>query len=464
MTRHTFLAAALWSATLAPAFGLEAEEASRTPQSGDLERRVDAVFTEWDQPGSPGCALAVIHDGQVVYQRGYGIANLDHELPITPDSVFYLASVSKQFVAACIALLQQEGKLSLDDDVRKFVPELPDYGKTITLRHLVHHTSGLRDYLSLMQLAGLRWEDVHSNEELLALVCRQKELNFPPGDEYLYSNTGYFLMAEIVNRVSGKTLRQYADAKIFGPLGMQDTHFHDDHLEIVKHRATGYTKTGDGSYRIHFPANWDKVGSGGLYSTVADLARWDQNFYDPQVGGRQLLETISTPGKLNNDTVLDYAFGLVHGAYNGLKTVSHGGLFQGFRTVLLRFPDARFSVILLANLAEVDPTALARQVADVYLDARFASALDAFQGSYWSEELQAHYQIDRTDAGLVLQRPAAAPEPLVSTGKTGTFSAGTMDLVFSRDETGSVAGFVVSTGRARNARFTRAAETNPSNE
>lgn len=454
MKRRTLIAALILLLPAA-AGAQESAPAAESTRETELKTRVDALFAEWDRPDSPGCALAVVHNGQLVYQHGYGCANLDYQLPITPDSVFYLASVSKQFTAAAIILLAQEGKLSLDDDVHKYVPELPDYGATITLRHLAHHTSGLRDYLTLMQLAGLRWEDVHGDDELIDLVCRQKALNFAPGDQHLYSNTGYLLLAEIVRRVSGKSLRQYAEQKIFKPLGMTSTHFHDDRTEIVANRVTGYRKNDDGTFRVHFPANWDKVGSGGLYSSVADLARWDQNFYDPVVGGPELIETLQTRDTLNDGTTLDYAFGLVHGEYKGLKTVSHGGSFQGFRTVLLRFPEERFSVILLANLAEINPTELARRVADVYLAERFASAPAVYEGTYRSDELQATYTIELRDGDLILDRPGAEVEPLKSTGKPGTYSAGELELVFTRNGRGEASGFSVTTGRARNARFER---------
>lgn len=420
-----------------------------------LTAQVDRIFARWDKPDSPGCALAVVKDGCVVYQRGYGSANLDYKVPLGPESVFYLASVSKQFTAAAVALLAQQGKLSLDDDVRTYVPELPDYGRTITIEHLVHHTSGLRDYLTLMQLAGMRWEDVHSEREILELVCRQKELNFAPGEKYRYCNTGYLLLAEVVHRVSGKTLRQFTQEEIFRPLGMAHSHFHDDPTHVVPNRAIGYAPAEHGTFRLDYLANWNKVGSGGLLSTAEDLARWDRNFYDKKLGGEQLIKTLERRGTLNDGTVLPYAFGLVIGEYRGLKTVSHGGSFMGFRTVLLRFPEQAFSVIILANLADVNPTALAQAVAEVYLAEPMREHLAAFCGNYRSDELAVAYHVRLDGADLVVDRPASEASELTGDGKDDTFSLGGMQVKFTRDNEKHVTGFVLNAGNADGIRFVR---------
>jgi len=201
--------------------------------------RLDALFSSWDKTTSPGCSLAVVHDGEIIYSRGYGMANLEHGIPNRPDTVFYIASTSKQFTASCIALCAEAGLLSLDDDVRKFVPELPAFKPPIAIRHLVHHTSGLRDFFELLSMRGLREDELLTNEDILHLLSHQRELNFMPGDEYLYSNSGYFLMGVIVERASGKSLRHFAQEHIFGPLGMKVAHFHDDHREPIPRRATG---------------------------------------------------------------------------------------------------------------------------------------------------------------------------------------------------------------------------------
>ncbi|MFQ6109001.1 MAG: serine hydrolase domain-containing protein [Candidatus Aminicenantales bacterium] len=331
--------------------------------------KVDRLFSPWDRPDSPGCALAVIQDGRIIHKRGYGMANLEHKIPITPRSLFYIGSVSKQFVAFSIALLATRGKLSLDDDIRKYIPEMPDYGTPITIRHLIHHTSGLRDYLTLEDIAGIPFGTYHE-KDVIELIALQKELNFRPGEEYLYSNSGYLLLSVIIQRASGKTLREFAEENIFGPLGMKSSRFHDDYRELIENRASGYYPAAKGKF-WNFISTFDCVGSGGLYTCVEDLYLWDQNFYHHRVGGQEVIDLVHTRGILNSGRTIDYAFGLRLGEYKGLKTVSHSGALGGYRAALLRFPEQRFSVICLSNLSTFNSMAMARKVADIYLAGRF---------------------------------------------------------------------------------------------
>jgi len=338
----------------------------QTPQS-NLTVQVDKLFEKWDKPDSPGCALAVIKDGRILYKRGYGMANLDHDIPITSSSVFHIASMSKQFTAASILLLEQKGKLSLDDEVRTYIPELPDFGQRITIRHLIHHTSGLRDQWDLLGLAGWRYSlDLITDDDVLSLMARQKDLNFRPGDRFLYCNTGYTLLAQIVKRVSGQSFRAFTTANIFEPLGMKRTHFRDDHAEIVKGMAYGYVPSGT-TFKLSI-TNFDTVGATSLLTTVEDLALWDENFYNPSIGGKSLIDRMLERGKLNSGEQLDYAFGLNLGKYKGLAIVDHSGGDAGYRSDLLRFPEQHFSVVCLCNVS-INPTQLARQVADIYLAA-----------------------------------------------------------------------------------------------
>lgn len=326
---------------------------------------VDDIFDEWDSTSSPGAALAVIKDGQIVYKRGYGMANLEHNIPITPDTVFRIGSTSKQFTAACIALLSLQGKLSLDNDIRKHIPEMPPYQKPITVNNLVHHTSGIRDYCSLLPLAGcVSYLDHPTIEETIEIIASQKNLNFLPGEKYSYSNSGYFLLGVIVERVSGLTLNQFAREHIFRPLGMKNTHFHSDLTRIVKNRADGYSPTKNG-FRINM-STFDHVGDGGLFTTVEDMFLWDQAFYNLKLG-QDLMSLIQTVDTLESGKKLDYAFGLRISEYRGLKTISHGGSWVGFRAGFLRFPEQEFTVVCLANLSAVNPSSLCQKVADIYL-------------------------------------------------------------------------------------------------
>jgi CubicO group peptidase (beta-lactamase class C family) len=372
-----------------------------------VSKQVDKVFEKWDKPDSPGCALGVYKDGQIVYKRGYGMADLNDDVPITPVTVFHVASMSKQFTAASIVLLAQQGKLSLDDDVHKYIPELPDFGQRITIRNLVYHTSGLRDQWSLLGLAGWRYSlDLITDDDVMSVMTRQKDLNFKPGDRHVYCNTGYTLLGLIVKRASGMSLREFTTKNIFEPLGMTHTHFRDDHAEIIKHDALGYEQEGkDKPFRMSL-TNFDTVGATSLHTTVEDLQLWDENFYHPRVGGQAFLQQMLERGRLNNGEQLDYAFGLVVGKYRGLPTVDHGGADAGYRSDLTRFPEQHFSAAVLCNAAETNPTGLVRQVADVVLAEEFKAPeanpakepvqssgaaltteqMSAFSGLYWNRE------------------------------------------------------------------------------
>src|SRR5271154_7000150 len=334
--------------------------------------KVDQIFSVYDKPGSPGCSLGVIRNGDFIYRRGYGAASLELGVPLSSSSVFYVASVSKQFTAASVVLAAEQGYLSLDDDVRKYVPEIPAYGKPITFREMLHHTSGFRDILGLLFLAGRNFEDIHPTPELLDLLSRQKALNYQPGDEFLYSNTNFFLFSVIIKRATGKPLSQFAEENIFKPLGMTHTRFYDDHSVVVPGRVPAYEPRNDGGFRIDWSTNFDKIGDGGLLSSVEDLLLWDRNFYDNKLGKGTLLKEMQTQGVLNNGKQIEYGLGLEISTYRGLPIVEHGGALFGYRTELLRFPQQKFSVITLCNLGTSSPGNLANQVADIYLDGQFA--------------------------------------------------------------------------------------------
>jgi CubicO group peptidase (beta-lactamase class C family) len=339
-----------------------------TGVSAEQSKKVDEIFAKWDRTDSPGCALSVMQGGTIVYKRAYGMANLDHDVILTTDTPFHVASISKQFTAASIVLLEQDGKLSFDDDVHKYIPELPVFGAKITIRNLLHHTSGLRDQWDLLELGGWRYSlDLITNEDVMSVVVRQKALNFPPGTEYSYSNTGFTLLGEIVKRVSGKSLREFTTERIFVPLGMNNTHFRDDHAEIIKHQAYGYSKEKKG-WELSV-TNFDTVGATSLFTTVEDLALWDENFYTGKVGGPKFTETMLTHDPLTNGEKNTYAFGLVTEKYRGLDAVDHSGADAGYRSDLLRFPAQHFSVACLCNAGDSGPSNLTQKVTDILLAA-----------------------------------------------------------------------------------------------
>jgi CubicO group peptidase (beta-lactamase class C family) len=338
----------------------------------DIASRVDRLFARWDRPDSPGCALGVIKDGKLIYKKGYGMANLEHDIPISPTTVFNIGSASNQFTAMSILLLAKQGKLLLDDDIRKYLPEAPAYQATTTIRQLIHHTSGIRDRNDLMAIAGRDFDEVYREDDIIELLTWQKELNFKPGARHMYSYSGYALLAAIVKRVSGKSLRQFANENIFIPLGMTNTSYQDEDAMIFKNRATEYLINNEGGFQMR-PRNVGAAGDGGLFTTVEDMLLWDQNFYQNKLGGPELISQFLTPVTLDDGEKINYAFGLTVDNYKGLKTISVGGDFQNYKAELLRFPDQNFSVICLFNVDRVGPNWIARQVADIYLADQFKS-------------------------------------------------------------------------------------------
>lgn len=436
-------------------------------------RRIDALFADVDRTNSPGCAVAVYRDGAIAYARGYGMANLEHGIAISPRTVFDIGSTSKQFAATAIALLAQDGKLSIDDDVRRFIPELPQYERPITLRMLLNHTSGLRDYLTLFALRGVHFDGVTGDAEALDVIVRQRRTNFSPGSEFLYSNSGYFLLSQVVKRVSGQTLAQFLQARVFAPLAMRDTHMHDDHTRIVPLRATGYSPRAAGGFAVDMSA-FEQTGDGAVYTTVEDLLRWDRNFYEPTVGGQRLLDDLHTRGQLTNDSTIDYALGLFVRDYRGVRNVRHGGAWAGYRAELSRFPTERTSVACLCNLGTLNPSSLADRVADVVLAGRLgearppapraapppppaatsptvldSAALAPFAGRYYLPELDVSYVITVRDSALAVQPAGATVSTFRPRGADVFRMENGVTMTFARDRRGRVTGFTIDAGRVR---------------
>lgn len=332
----------------------------------DAAKRIDDLFQRWSKLDTPGAAVAVVRNGEVVFAKGYGAANLEYDIPIKPETVFHVASVSKQFTAMAIVLLEQDGKLSIDDEIHKHLPEVPDYGKPITIRQLLQHTSGIRDQWQTLGVAGWRLDDVITQKQILRMLFRQKELNFEPGTRHLYSNGGYSLLAEIVGRVSGKPLPEFCDERIFQPLAMSRTHFHDDHRRIVRDRAVSYEGAGPASFRVA-PLNYANVGATSLFTTAPDLAKWLDNFRTGKVGGAKAIARLQEQAKLANGDTIPYALGVSVGMNRGLRTVSHSGGDAGYRSYVAWYPEQQFGVAVVSNLGSFNPGGLANQVAAVYL-------------------------------------------------------------------------------------------------
>lgn len=444
----------------------------------ETRARIDSVFVPFNRTDGPGCALGVVQEGRLTYARGYGMGSPDHGIPLGLRSVFYLASVSKQFTAAAVLIAEHEGLLSLDDPVRAHLTEFPDYDRPVTIRHLLHHTSGVRDYLTLMALAGVPYENVLSDEAMLGLITRQRALNFEPGSEYLYSNSGYVLLAEIVKRATGRTLREYADEKIFRPLSMTSTHFHDDARHVVPGRVFSYD-AGEEGWRTNYLMNFDKVGDGGLYSSVEDLARWDAAFYDDRFGVPGFADRMYTRGVLNDGDTISYARGLGVGSRGGLARIAHGGGLMAFRTMIARYPEQRTNVITLCNAGNANSGRLSLAVEDILLEDTFTESVETAQpaptaeahretgavtvsatviadlaGTYESEELGTTWVLETVDESLRLLHPHGDTVALEPRSEFVFASDRGLELTFERPG-GSVTGFLLAAGRVRGIRFQR---------
>jgi len=442
-----------------------------------LSRQVDELFAEWDRPESPGAVVGVFRDGRTVYAQGYGAANLDHGVKLTPQSVLRIGSISKQFVAMGIALLAEEQRLSLDDDIRAHLPEMPSYGETITIRHLLHHTSGIREYLALVGLVGQPEGGVYgyTSDDLLALLSRQAALNFAPGERFSYSNSGYFLLAQIIGRVSGMKASAFAKQRIFDPLGMSDTRLYDDRTAIVPNLAYGYSRGDDGNYQLDILRS-DVIGDLGVVTTIGDFFRWNENFYDNKLGagGPGLIEMVQRRGRTADGKELSYASGLEWDSYRGLTTVGHSGSAVGYVADFVQFPEERFAVVVLSNFSELRPGRLARRIADLYLADRFTEdlpgertsrpdseeppratlsvrQLEQFAGHFYSEELDFVYSLEVREGELELT-VRGREIPLVAESK-GRFNGPRMVLEFERLGSGAISSLLVHAGEVRNIRF-----------
>jgi CubicO group peptidase (beta-lactamase class C family) len=387
------------------------------------DAQVDEIFSSVAEGVQPGCAVGVVSGDALVLERAFGYANLEHQVPIGPQTAFDVSSVSKQLTAAAVALLAERGALSLDDPVRAYLPELRDYGVPLTLRHLVHHTGGVRDYLDLLDLAGRSAADGYTLDELVQLIGRQSELNFVPGSAHLYSNSGYLLLAAVVERVAGRPLARVLQEEIFEPLGMASTRAYDDPSLVIPGRATAYAPRRNG-YAVDHYYRFAVPGDGQLYTTVGDLGRWQLAFEKDVFIRPGFMASLLEPGRLSNGEPLDYAFGLRVGELRGLRTARHGGAWGGFRSHVLRFPDVALSVITLCNNAGVRPEELSERVAEIYLGDRLAPptaepslrpsivALEAAQGLYGGRDSERLWQVALREGSLVARALPGPPRSL----------------------------------------------------
>lgn len=441
--------------------------------------RVDSVFRQWTGDATPGCAVGVSRAGRMVLARAYGMSDLEHDIRNTPNTIFEAGSVSKQFTAAAALLLVLDGKVSLDDDVRKYVPELPDYGTPIRIRHMLNHTSGLRDWGSVAGIAGWgRSDRTHTHAHVVDILSRQRGLNFTPGSQYSYSNSGYNLLAVIVDRVSGMSFAEFSRKRIFEPLGLRNTQWRDDYTRIVKGRSSAYGARGT-TFVIDRPIE-NVHGNGGLLTTVGDMLVWNDAIASGKLGGERLTQLMQEQGVLNDGSKITYAAGLMIGEYNGVREISHTGSTSGYRAFLARYPDQQLGVALLCNVANVNPGTVGHRVADIFLgDAArprvtnanenaqrpnpaprraawtpTAPQLATYAGEYYSPDAETTFVVSVQDGALTLFRRPATRMSLTAAGED-EFTAQLGRIRFIRDASGAVTQLSVQQGRVFDLRFDR---------
>jgi len=449
-----------------------ARAASASSIPSDAASRTDAILAAWNTDSTPGCVAGAASNGEPVFSRAYGMADLERGVPLAVTSVLEAGSVSKQFTAAAIVLLAEEGRLSLDDDVRQYLPEVPDYGSTMTIRHLLNHTSGLRDWGSVASIAGQgRGLRAYTNEHALEIVSRQRALNYTPGHEYSYTNSGYNLLALIVERVSGESFASFSERRIFRPLGMRDTQWRDDPRRLVPRRAMAYGGSAERGWTVDQPHEFVH-GNGGLLTTVADLLRWDQARSTGEIGGATFRETMEEPGVLNDGTRITYAAGLRVDTLASLYEVSHTGSTGGYRAFLVRYPERSVSVALLCNAGNVQPGNVGGEMARAFLGlppAPQGEATEApvagtsyppperpeeFAGEYYSPDAATSLTVRVDNGRLVMRRPPADDFPL-SPAADHTFTSRIGRIRFIRDANGTVVQLSVQASRVYDLRFDR---------
>ena len=442
-----------------------------------IARTIEELYDSFDNTKIPGgYAAAVICEGQVIFKKAYGFANHEYGIPFTSQSIFDFASVAKQFTGYCMAILLRQESLSFEDDIRQFIPELPDYGQKITMRHLLGHTSGLRDWYPMIKLAGYSEDDTISPEFLMKLICRQYSLNFTPGSQYTYSNSGYFLLAQLIQRLTGKTLREYADEKIFKPLGMISTFIRDDPNEIIPNRAFPYLGNenndyGQGANRLAAP------GCSSLFSNLEDMVTWMQYFDTCILNKDKIIELMLQPTPLNDGRKVNYNFGIAKGRWRDHVCMGHGGGWNAFACDVSYFPEERTSIIFITNRSpnHVNTSDAVRcvlfdepenpqtprtqdKIEDEQPALLEAALVDDYSGEYYSDEVQTAYTIHAENGHLRMSH--LVNEDVRLRGKEpGVFSGDKYwceEITFTRDEQGAVNGFLLSANAGnlmKNIRF-----------
>jgi len=365
-------------------------------------KKIDSLFIDWSKPNNPGGSVGIIKNGKLIFSKAYGLASLEYNVPNTIETKFNIASISKQFTAMGIVILAQQGKLSIDDDIRKHLPDLPDFGDVVTIRNMLHHTSGLRSCHAMFALAGWRPSDLRTNEDLYRFMKKQQDLNFKPGDEFGYSNTNYMLMVNIIEKITNETFSNWMYETIFQPLGMTNTYVDGDYISVVANKATSYISTRSNKFE-RYVESWGYNGAGNIHSTSVDMLKWLENFNNPKAGWKNLFDAIQTVDHLNNGEENNYAFGLLTREFNGTKSIEHSGATAGFIANSVTYPEEQLSFIILSNYSRSGIPQKSNAISEILLKKNAKKkeikiiapnktvklsnkTLIKYEGSYWNDK------------------------------------------------------------------------------
>ncbi len=441
---------------------------SQIPEKGNVVAGAERAFEKASKAiamPAPGCAAGVSLNGESVFEKAFGLAEMEHNVLNTAQTIFESGSVAKQFTASALVLLQQDGKLNIDDPVRMYLPELPDYGTPLTIRHMLNHTSGLRDWFAVRALSGEgAGEHIVTQQMIFDTVVRQKGLDFKPGAEYSYSNSGYQLAAMIVERVSKQKFADFVAERILKPVGMKNTGYRDDFQRITAGRAQAYSKNGDGPWRLNMPM-MNAHGGGGMLTTVSDWLKWNA-MLDARTWNAQLVDALETQGVLNNGQKISYALGLSVGSYKGSKQIAHSGATAGYRTFLARFPDKKLSIAVLCNGTAPDSTALVNSIADEILGPFPAPPTAANTEPLPVQQPEKYVGLWKNERNRTATRISVANGELrfgsapVRAMPDGSMMVGGTKVVFKNDRSGKPISFD-ATANNDTIRFTAASEWQP---
>lgn len=429
----------------------------------ELTGKVDEIFSSYDKSDVPGCGISIFRDGQSIFKKGYGIANLDYDIANSDSTRFYMASVSKHVTASAAQLLIIRGELDESDYLSDWIEEWPEWASEVQVRHLFNHTSGLPDIYGLMRIGGMDVNDVMDLEDYIEVIKKGEELMFEPGSDYSYTNSGYSLLAFLVQEISEMSFPEFVEKEFFKPFGMESTHFHDDRTRIIPNRAISYQIT-NGETRRSYPGNFQGVGGGGLYTTLNDWEKWEQFWYGSlewdggisQSEADELKRELIAPTFADGE-VIEYRKGLRVATRKGLENVSHGGSFHGFKTNYTRYSNEGISIVTACNRGDADPASLNNEVADFLLQDEFEEFLAEYAGLYVNEELPAEYELKIEDGNLHLER-RLSPNGKMDEVDVDKWEAGSWEFEFFRNESGDIGGFLVTTGRAEDVEFLKVEE------